>query len=228
MLALLLGIAASCAPDNPRFVVNYAPGFVKEGVRVSIFGVLRDGRMNPEAWEDFGPRFSAALRKDTCEIAIGTGLRARHLDLFSAVDSFARADGLTDELLDKFGPAADGDSILVITMNGHPSHADGGVSEVGTTHTTAAQIRRPRSMPHASTADQAGDPSSFEVSASLFSKRQHESVAMVAMTSKGTTEEVAIQKFAAKLAAAFPGAACAGWKADLGVDGAAIEHLAKP
>src|SRR3954454_4399712 len=51
-LAFIVGLALSCAPDGPKFAVNYAPGFVKDGLNISVFGVFRDGRVNPEAWDE--------------------------------------------------------------------------------------------------------------------------------------------------------------------------------
>ncbi len=61
------------------------------------------------------------------------------------------------------------------------------------------------------------DKNVLVISASLFSKREHESVAMVAMTYTGTSEEEAIASFLEKLATAFPGATCAGWNPELGI-----------
>lgn len=232
LVAALLTMTASCADNGPKFTVNYAPGFVKDGVQISVLGVFRDGRMNPEAWDELGPRFSAALHKEECEVAVGTRLRAQQPAVFAAFDGVARAEGITDELLDKLAPAASGDSILVLTVAGRPPGAKDGGSGAGNTApqlTTTGRGGRggrrggaPRSaVPHT----HRPDTNVFEISASLFSKRQHQSVAMVAMTYTGTSEEEAIAKFVEKLAGAFPGAACTGWNADLGLDVATIRQL---
>jgi hypothetical protein len=227
-LAALVGLL-SCAEDGPRLTVNYAPGFVREGVTMSVLGIFRDGRMNVEAWDQLGPRFSATLHKDTCEVAISAGLRAMQPAVFAAVDHHARAEGITDELLDKLAPAANGDSILVITVAGRPPKGkDGGASDSTVTASTPRGLGRaggrgggapPPAGPR--------DTNVFEVSASLFSKRQHQSVAMVAMTYAGPSEEEAIARFLEKLGASFPGATCAGWNPDLGVDAEAIKRLAE-
>jgi hypothetical protein len=215
-------LAAGCWWERPT--VSYAPGFVKENRTISIFGVFRDGRMNPEIWEELGPSFATALRREACGIAVGGAMRVSSPPLFSAIDSAARSDGITDELLEKFAAAAQGDSILVIVMTGRlPKKAAGG--EVGTTTTTAAQMRggggggrppgagpgAPQQQPHAG-------HESLELSASLYSKKMRQSAAMVAMTYKGTSEAEAFKQFAERVAAAFPGATCEGWLADLGVD----------
>lgn len=214
-------LSAGCRADKPT--VSYAPGFVKENPKISIFGVFRDGRMDPEIWENLGPSFATALHREACGIAVGGAMRVSNAQLFGAIDGVARADGITDELLEKFAPAAQGDAILVIVMAGRlPKKAADGA--VGTTATTAAPMRpmrgsgggRPRSPgklgPQAHV-----DRNFLELSASLYSKKLRESVAMVQMTYKGASEAEAFKLFTEKLAAAFPGATCEGWLADLGV-----------
>jgi hypothetical protein len=220
MLSLLVALA-SCADDGPRFSVNYAPGFVKDGLSISVLGVFRDGRMSPEAWDELGPRFSAALHREECDVAMSTRLRAQQPAVFTDFDRVAREDGITDELLDRVAPTAAGDSILVLTVAGRPPGAKDGGAGGGSASAPALSTtgrggrgggRRggaPRSAP--SHPHHGPDTNVFEISASLFSKRQHQSVAMVAMTYTGSSEEEAIARFVEKLAAAFPGAVCAGW-----------------
>ena len=211
-------LSAGCWADKPT--VSYAPGFVKENPKISIFGVFRDGRMDPEIWENLGPSFATALHREACGIAVGGAMRVSNAQLFGAIDGVARADGITDELLEKFAPAAQGDAILVIVMAGRlPKKAADGA--VGTTALTAAQMRgsgggRPR--PPGKLGPQAHvDRNFLELSASLYSKKMRQSVAMVAMTYTGASEAEAFRQFTEKLAAAFPGATCEGWLADLGV-----------
>ena len=211
-------VAAACSADRPT--VSYAPGFVKENPKISIFGVFRDGRMNPEIWEDLGPAFATALHREACGIAVGGAMRISSAPLFNAIDGVARSDGITDELLEKFAPAATGDSILVIVMAGRlPKKAS--ESEVSTTTTTAAQMRGRGRRPGGTRppgAHSHADHGFLELSASLYSKKMRQSVAMVEMTYRGASEKEAVQQFTEKIAAAFPGATCEGWLADLGVD----------
>ncbi len=180
--------------------------------------------MNPEIWEELGPPFAAALHREACGIAVGGAMRVSNPQLFGAIDGVARADGITDELLAKFAPAAQGDAILVIVMSGRlpKKAADAADGAVGTTTTTAAQMRggggggRPR--PQGPPGPQAQvDRNFLELSASLYSKKMRQSVAMVEMVYKGASETEAFTQFTEKLAAAFPGATCEGWLADLGV-----------
>ncbi len=222
LFSCLAALVASCSADRPT--VSYAPGFVKENPKISIFGVFRDGRMNPEIWEELGPAFATALHREACGIAVGGAMRISSAPLFNAIDGVVRSDGVTDELLEKFAPAAQGDSILVIVMAGRlPAKAAEG--EVSTTTTTAAQMRGGgggRRGPQGGTRGP-GPQSSvernfLELSASLYSKKMRQSVAMVEMTYRGASEKEAVTQFTEKIAAAFPGATCEGWLADLGVD----------
>jgi hypothetical protein len=231
-LAALLVLLVSCAESGPNFSVNYAPGFAKDKVSISVFGVFRDGRMNPEAWDELGPRLSAALQhKDLCEVAVGTSLRALQSSLFAAVDSVARADGITDDLLTRFAPAATGDTILVLTVAGRPPKNKDTSASASAPQISPGGARPGRGGRRSSTSrpsGHGGDTSVFEMSASLFSKKQRQSVAMVSMAYTGVSEDEAIARFVEKVAAAFPGATCAGWSADLGLDAAAIERPVAP
>lgn len=220
LLFVCATVAASCATSKPT--VSYAPGFVKENPKISIFGVFRDGRMNPEIWEDLGPAFATALHREACGIAASGAMRISSAPLFNALDGVARSDGITDQLLEKFAPAATGDSILVIVMAGRlPKKA--AESEVSTTTTTAAQMRggggrRPQGGTRSPGPHAHADHDVLELSASLYSKKMRQSVAMVEMTYRGASEKEAVQQLTEKIAAAFPGATCEGWLADLGVD----------
>jgi hypothetical protein len=230
-LAALAALLVSCAESGPSFSVNYAPGFAKEKASISVFGVFRDGRMNPEAWDELGPRLSAALHKDLCEVAVGASLRALQPSVFAAVDNVARADGITDDLLARFAPAASGDTILVLTVAGRPPKNKDTSASASAPQISPGGARPGRGGRRGITSrpgGHGGDTSVFEMSASLFSKKQRQSVAMVSMAYTGVSEDDAIARFVEKVAAAFPGATCAGWSADLGLDAAAIEQPAAP
>ena len=71
------------------------------------------------------------------------------------------------------------------------------------------------------------DRSVFEVSASLFSVRQHESVAVVAMTYDGQSVDDAFRKFTERLGAELTGARCAGWDRSVRVDEEKLRTLAE-
>lgn len=232
---LAFGLASTaCGEEDVNFAVKYAPGYSNNGNTISIFGIFRDGRMSPEAWDDLGPRFSAAFHDNSCGVAISSELRRSNLALFTAVDDAGREEGVTDVLLDRFAPAAIGNSILVITIAGHapkakdPAHA-ATRSQMGGMGRGGGVGRRPNAAPREPDRRKGGRPGDvFEISASLFSNPQHQSVAQVAMAYKGASEEEALAKFVAKLGEAFPGAVCRGWKPDALPTDDAIRHLPQP
>lgn len=218
-LAALLGTVTACgAGDDYNFNVNTAPSFKRDGNSISVFGVFRDGRMNPETWEDLAPKFSGVLHNPACASAISMGLRSSSSPIFQAVDDVARSDGITDLLLQKFEPAAQGDTILVIIVDGKTSKPKD--EPVGNTTTTqmgmgGGGMGRGRGMPSRQPSRKEAEKSIFEMTATLYSKRQHQSVALVSMAYNGPSEDEAVQKFIARLGATFPSATCAGWSADL-------------
>jgi len=216
---LSLVVAAACAEDETQWSVRYAPEFPKTPVKVSILGVFRDGRMNAEAWDELGAKLSSSFGPGTCPIGYDKDLVSKNEDLANAVDDYARANGVTDGLLDKLAPAASGDEVLVFTVAGRPhtGGADGGAAPQSAPMApppTGAHGRgrgngvglAPMRLP---------ERSAFEVSASLFSTRDHHSVALVAMDYSGASAADALNKFAEKMRVSLPGASCAGWHWDV-------------
>lgn len=230
---LAFGLAESaCAEEDMSFAVKYAPGYSNVANSVSVFGIFKDGRMSPEAWDELGPRLSTAFHGSLCEAAISSDLRRSGIALFAAVDDVSREAGITEPLLERFAPAAKGNSIVVITIAGHaPKSKDArhaatrsqmGMGRGGGPGRRSAAPRDPAARRHVTSNDV------FEVSASLYSGPQHQSVALVTMSYTGASEDQALAKFIAKLGATFPGATCAGWKAEALPSEDAIRHLPSP
>ena len=233
---LAFGLASTaCGEEDINFAVKYAPGYSNTGNTISIFGIFKDGRMSPETWDELGPRFSTAFHEGSCGVAISSELRKSNLALFTAVDDAGRDEGITDVLLDRFSPAAVGNSILVITISGHAPKAKGPLHAA--TRSQMGGMGRGGSPGRGRQYAAPGDPDPrrsartgdvFEISASLFSGPQHQSVAQVVMVYKGASEEEAIAKFVAKLGASFPGAACRGWKPEALPTEDAVRNLPQP
>jgi hypothetical protein len=226
---LIIALAA-CAEDDMQYTVNYAPEFARGRMTVSVFGAFKDGRMSPESWDDLSAKISASLGSQACPVAYSRDFATSNQALASAVDDYARANGITDDLLDQFGPAATGDTIMVLTVAGHPPQrlTDAGAEPQGAARPSRrggggrygrGQMSAPSSRPTPT------DHNVFELSASFFSVRSHHSVALASMAYTGPSAEVALQKFADKLRAAVPGATCAGWHWDAPVDDQRIQHM---
>jgi hypothetical protein len=223
---------ASCADGDAQFDVKYAPTFQRGG-SVSVLGVFREGRMSPETWDDIGPRLSTAFGRGVCPVAYDAKTVSAKPDLAAAIDEYARENGVTDDLLDQLAPAASGDAVLVITVAGRPlsaGHGDAG-SPGGPTSAPIAQQRgmgRRGAMGGTSAmARSAVDRNAFEMSASLFSVREHKSVALVSMGYSGQSGSEALQKFIAKLREALPNLPCVGWHLDTPIDEKKIREITR-
>ncbi len=150
----------------------------------------------------------------------------------------------SDELLDQLGPAATGS---------HPGRHGRGPRDGQRTRicpTPARSLRRPavdggqqvrrgrrhgrqgRHGPDARGATGAmrrphalADGNAFEMSASLFSVKEHRSVGLVSMGYSGPSVDDAVSKLAARLGVELPGSSCAGWDWSAKVDGQRIREL---
>ncbi len=230
-LCLVVSAAsASCGGGDAHFDVKYAPGFPQASTKVSVFGVFKDGRVSAESWDELGPRVSPAFGGGLCETAYSAELLATRPGLASAVDDFARANGVTDSLLDLFGAAAKGEIILFFTVSGHVSPRSNPPSQQVTG--APAQMGRGGGMGRRQPTSSMSEPtrgkdrgSTFEVSATMYSVHLHTSVALVTMTYSGPSAEEALKAFAEQLKAAIPSASCTGWNFSVPVDEERIRHL---
>jgi hypothetical protein len=213
---------ASCAGEDAHFDVQFAPEFKGQGVSVSVFGVFRDGRMSVDAWDELGPKLSPSFGSGMCDVAYGKRLLESNGSVARDVDDESRENGVTDELLGRFGSRAKGEAILVLTMAGEVAGArDAGASANAVAPpappppTRGRGGRRGRSMGGPPGGRSRGaERSSFELSASLFSVRLGRPVAVVSMTYTGVSHAEALEKFRRELEKTFPRAACAGWDWD--------------
>jgi hypothetical protein len=221
LASLALGVGCSDA----QFTTRYAPTFSRAPHKVSMLGVYKDGRMNSDVWEQIGPGLTASLGGQ-CGPGYDT-LVASNPSLSGAIDDYARANGIGDELLDQLGPAASGDLIMVVTVAGQvtqkgsdlpdtsavsggaPGGSMSGGSKYrgmgptgGATRGPTGAMRRNRALT---------DGASFEMSASLFSVSEHKSVGMVALAYSGPSVDEAVKKLADRLGVELPGSTCTGW-----------------
>jgi hypothetical protein len=228
-LSIPLAIGA-CAEADAQFSVNYAPQFHKGGMTVSVLGVFREGRMSPETWDDIGPRVSTVFGGSLCPTGYDAKLTSTKPDLADAIDEYTRANGVTDDLLEQLAPAAIGDAVLVITVAGrpvNPSHDGGSPAGPTSAPTTPGRGmgRRGAGMGPSPMRVAPIDRNAFEMSASLFSVRDHRAVALVTMGYSGQSGAEALQKFLAKLRESFPGMSCVGWQMDKPIDEKKIREI---
>ena len=211
-LALSLG-TASCAEGSANFHARYDPGFTPAPTTVSVFGVLHEGRMSHEAWEKIGPRLSATLGQRACEAGYGDRLSASLPDLHAAVEESVRAEGVTEELLQRLSTSAEGEMILVLTLNTHTIISRGveaGLAPNGTMPGSGG--RTPVARGPSGPTGRGAELSEIGISATLFSVRLHRSVARLGMAYGGSNLAEAIGKFVSRVGALVPGSRCVGWR----------------
>ena len=203
-------LAAACAGDE-GFNAKFAPDFRRERATISVFGVFRDGRMSPDAWDDIAPKLSVAFGQKRCEAGYGDALRTADPELFASVDDYARESGITEELLAHFESSAEGDLIMVLQMYGHPKAK----SEGDLPKPAAKQARGGNGMRDPRALTPPSRPvawSGLELGATLFSVHDHHGVAEMSMRYSGTSLDEAVTKFGEKIQSAMPGATCRGWR----------------
>lgn len=211
--------AGTAACDDATFKVNYAPGYQPAKVSVSVLGVYRGGRLNLDAWGPIGTAVSKALgSEETCEPGFSERLQHENAELFSDIDSESRNNGLTEELLAKLEPQAEGDMILTISVHG---------SLPSTVNPNQDTPPSPGNAPQAPTGglglgkkgrepEHHGVPKvigrkSLDFTASLYSKQLHHPVARLDMSYDGTSADEAVKRFAAAVGTMAPGSGCRGW-----------------
>jgi hypothetical protein len=232
LLFLAAGFAAlgvACRWPDTRFSTSFAPDFSHARHTVSVFGVFKDGQMSSEAWGALRPRLEPVLGASRSEGACSTALASIDSRLLAAVDDYARENGPTDDLLAQLAPAAQGDLILVLMEAGRlptpekvsvvdspaprgpgaaGGHGSGGFAVFGSRR-HAEHVNR----------------DVLQLSASLFSVAQGQSVALIELQYSGTSFEEAVKAFAARLAQSLPETTCSGWNRNVKLDEERIRSL---
>jgi hypothetical protein len=231
-LGIVFLVATSCAEEPAHFDVRYAPGFQRQGVSLSIFGVFKDGRLSQDTPAELLPKLSPALGPNPCPAAYGADFVQTKAKLAQIVDDDTMAHGITDELLDQFGPAAKGDLVMTLVMAGESTiAADAGRAPSAPPQPPPVQTRtrggRGRRSRMSGSPDRARGPDRgvFELSASLYSIRLHRSVAILSMTYSGRRLDEALASFRQELAKELPGAVCTGWNWDAAPDPDRVRDL---
>jgi hypothetical protein len=218
LFAVAMAAATIACTGDTRFTTRFASDFAPQHHVASVLGVYRDGRMSSDAWGSIGPKISAALGAQSCNIAYAEPLVSSNGVLWSAIDDYARANGPTDDLLVQLAPAAKGDLILVLTLAGKaPVHVSGPLAEPGGRGPSPGGGRR-----------QNAETNALDLSASVFSVALGRSVGLVAMEYSGASADEALTLFSSKLAQELRGTTCSGWSWDAKVDAGHIRQMIDP
>jgi hypothetical protein len=215
LFALLLApLCASCA-EGASVNVKTAPGFTPGPATVSVLGVFRDGRMSTDAWTPLGPPLSTALGQvaDLCEVAYGERLQQEQPDLYTFLEEDTRMNGITEDMLVKLAPKAEGELILTVTIHGRIIQAAPDHDDMPPQSAPALRPGAGRTRPGVrASASRGVAPGGLQFAASLFSVPKQKSVARLNMSYTGTSVEDAFRRFAAELSTVVPGGTCRGWK----------------
>lgn len=240
-LLVLLPPALLCAcSSDTQLSSRFASDFAHAPHTLAVLGVYKDGRMSSEAWELVGPGLSRPFGA-TCDTGFAQ-LEAKNQALSGAIDDYARANGVGDELLEQLAPAAQGDLILVVTVAGRvgskgPNLPDTSTLATGTPgvgsskYRTGSSIGSPMGAPGRSSGAMRkplDTTAALEMTASLYSVPEKKSVGIVTLEYDGKSVDDAIARLAARLGQELPGSKCGGWNWDAKVDDQRIRELGAP
>ncbi len=230
-IALATALLAGCLSDS-TVRTEYASGFSRAGHRVSVFGVFKDGRMNPESWDALSPSLASVFGKN-CQAGYGESFVLDHPGLASAIDDVARSQGLGDDLLTQIAPAATGDLILVFTVAGRveqawkanlSSESNGHAGPMGGAGRGAAGLGSPGALAGHSH-DRGTGTAAFDLSVTMFSPSSHGTVGVVEFEYTGESANEAIKRFVEKIREAIPGSSCEGWNWSVPIDEHRVRDL---
>ncbi len=230
LVASFAALTSACGEAGIYYDVKFAPGFSEGPTTVSVLGVYQDGRMSNEMWNELDARLAPVLGQPSCEAAWGDDLRRANPDVFEQIDRTSQAEGVTEDMLDRFSDAAAGDAILVISMHVRRSLEVAPVSAAaspagvgnpyGPTGATGA-------MPGSRQGSRNGPPprpgairpdrwqgQEIRLAATLFSAKRHQPMGRIILTYLGTNIDDATRRFVKKIGETLPGSVCKGWKVD--------------
>ena len=208
--------ATSCAEGSANFHVRSEPGFVSGPTTISLLGVFHEGRMNRETWAQIGPQLSAMLGQRACEVAYGDKLGNENPELYATFEESVKSEGITEDLVARLAPSAQGDLILVVSLNGYTAISrgfEGGSSRGGGSAPQPGSGTRMRNN-RAPGGTQGGGASlpELEMAGTLFSARSHHPVARLNMAYSGSNVDDAIGRCVRRLDELVPGSSCRGWR----------------
>jgi hypothetical protein len=256
-LLVACAFAACATPSEGQPEVNVVPApDATKPESVSVFGIFRNGRMSPEAWEDLGKVLSTPFSEGVCKAAYDLVFIDANPELADAIDDYTKENGVSDELLEKFAPLAKGDTILLIAIDGQlpkpvaasadkpaqpaqnpSSSGQGNSGGSGAGQGSGRGMGRGgggmgrggmggRGSQSAPAQHAKSDKGSWELTAYFYSVRLRQSTRQVGLTQQGQDIDSDLKLFAAKLGSEIPGVPCHGWESATKVDANTIRKLA--
>jgi hypothetical protein len=211
--ALASSVLASCG-DGTFSQARYAPGFSPKGAKVAVFAVFQGGRLHRDAWAPISFKLSPALGKPSnvgCEAAFGEKMKQADVELYAQLDQDVAENGVSDEIVARLADKTDAELIVTVSVHGRVERAKSpsigeDPSMAGHRPGAGGGRRAPRNTRGV------WEKTGMELSASLFSVKEKQSVGRISVLYQGNSVEEAITAFAAKVGAELPGSACTGWR----------------
>ncbi len=220
-IALVALSAASGGCGDGSFHVERTPELPRGGgTTLSVFGVYRDGRLAPEAWDSFRSHLTPLFGASACEPGYPEVFAGSQSGVVQAVDDFTRGSGVTDELLDRVAVAAKGELVLVIALTGRP-----GMRTETEAPRASAPVRPGRRGTPSTGAYRVSESVPFEAVGIFFSRKAHRSVGAMRLAYGGPSLDEALETFMTRLGGELPRAVCAGWSPDLRLEVGDIRRL---
>jgi hypothetical protein len=232
-LALSAACNVGCASNDAPFHLRSGPEFAETDRTISVFGFFKDGELTAETKASLGPKPWSFLGGDGCDIAYAA-LVGESPRLAKTVDDYVKNNGITDDLLGVFGPAAEGAMIMSVIMAGHVTIDDAGTetAPAATPPSSPARggggghgHRGGGAMPSHTGRERSVDHGAIELAASFYAIGAQRSVALAETRYVGPSAEAAWKTFSTKLAAAVPGATCRGWSLAAHLDPNRLQRL---
>lgn len=225
-LAASLGLlACSCGETGVYYDVKFAPGFSEGPTTVSVIGVFQEGRMSSEMWNEVDAKLAPVLGQKSCPVIWGDDLRRSNPDIFEQIDRATQSEGITEDMLDRFSDASEGDAVMVVSLHVRttPVVAPTNQGSLGPTNPYGGSATGPmpgsqgrRTPPPRPTSIRPDRWQGQEIrlAATLFSAKRHAAMGRVVLTYLGTNLDDAMKRFVAKVGETLPGSVCKGWNAD--------------
>jgi hypothetical protein len=227
---LVLGASAltllGCAGDA-QFKVTYLPGWPQKGVKISVFGIKRDGLMSRSGWDALNPELSAPFGARRCTVAYSEELFSTNSALAEALETYVRSNGVTDRLLKELSPAAQGDIILLVTSVGRPrtSGSDAAAPDVSPPQRRMGGGGGRRGVVRGVRPDAERSGADYQLTALFFSIREHQTIGIVELDYTGSSAEIALAELRTRLESEFPAATCRNWDWAVPIDANKLRKL---
>jgi hypothetical protein len=194
----------ACASEDSGVRFNVASGYAVTPTTASVFGVFHDGRLDEHAWDSYSRALSSFGR--SCDARYTHAWIGAHEDEAKSIADDARQNGFSDDLFAKMSAGAKGDTVLLVVVAGKPPVVLS--REVRDRPVNPMQMTKPASTTYVHTVT---DGNAFEITATIYSRTEHRSIAELDMTYGGQNLDEAMQRFADAFGKHFPGWTCVGW-----------------